>query len=394
MSVSTQPLRDVAAGDKVPSRRRRAWNGYWVVASVVVGLTASLAFVAGRVASPAQRASAAQAPPTAVLTMPVHWGPIQDSVVLRATAGFASTRRISVFATGSSGLSIVTKVTIKAGARLQPGSQLAEISGEPLFGLTSPFGPYRDLSLGAVGPDVEVVQANLRGFRLPVGQKGRLDSRTAEGVRRLLRRMGYGPAAQSQATDPAAAGAEGAPAPSIVLPAHYWVAISGSGETVANVGLRVGQNLGDGAGALEVTSGTKIVRLEDGADEVRRFAPGMRATFTPDGGKPVSGVLSRQAYAEQQAGTAGSQAWLLPMPGLDAVAAGTTGRLEVFVVATPPVLSVPVTALRSQPDGSVVVRIQQGDDTKDVPVQVGAQARGNVAITGAGVNKDDLVVLP
>jgi len=80
---------------------------------------------------------------------------------------------------------------------------------------------------------------------------------------------------------------------------------------------------------------------------------------------------------------------------LAGLAAGTTGRLEVFVVDTPPVLSVPVTALRAQPDGSVVVRVQRSPGSVvDMPVRVGAQARGNVEISAAGVKRDDLVVLP
>lgn len=390
LEATSVVLTEAETSDRNVSHRRR-WS-YVAVLMALVVMTGSLAFVAGRVTSPAQRAAQAQAPQRATLTANLQWGPLRDSVVFRATIEFAGTRKISIAAPGGSEQAIVTKVRVKPGQQLSPGAQIAEISGHPVVALASSFGPYRDLHAGDRGPDVSAVQRNLRRLGLPVGSEASLDRRTARGIDLLLGRLGYSATPRSEApssTERGTAAAE--PAPRLVLPASYWIAIREGERRIAAAELQVGQDLAAAPASISVTSGTKVVSVQAEPGDNSRLVAGLRATFIPDSGRALDGRLV-DVTAKQPPADAGRL--VVSMAGLAAVPVGTTGRLEAFVVETAAVLSAPVTALRSRPDGTVVLRVRRPGGDVDVEVTTGAQAKGSTQVSGAGLRRDDLVVLP
>ncbi|MEU9862575.1 peptidoglycan-binding domain-containing protein [Streptomyces sp. NPDC047971] len=186
---------DGAVGEERSSGPGRRWGRAAAAAGVVVALAASGAawLAASQARTPEQRAASAAAPPRSDVTVPAEPGPLVD----RGTWDGTLTRSSSLVVRGpesggGAARQVVTRLSLKPGAKLANGSPAAEISGRPLFLLEGAFPAYRDLAEGMRGPDVRQLQQALRQlYGTPA--TGTFDGRTARDLQRLYRSAGYQP---------------------------------------------------------------------------------------------------------------------------------------------------------------------------------------------------------
>ncbi|MDB1086418.1 peptidoglycan-binding domain-containing protein [Streptomyces sp. ACA25] len=141
--------------------RRRRW-----VAGLVVGAVALAAGGAGAsqlIKSPQQAAADAAAPPPSVITAPVEYRVLTDSVLVRGEVVPGQSVDVTAGA-AEEGAPVVTRLPLSAGDPVEAGALLAEVSGRPVFALPGELPAYRDLRPGAVGDDVRQLQKALSGL--------------------------------------------------------------------------------------------------------------------------------------------------------------------------------------------------------------------------------------
>ncbi|MCZ7460636.1 hypothetical protein [Streptomyces sp. WMMC940] len=176
------------------TRRRHRW-----VVGVAVGavLVSGAGFAAAQIVkSPAQAAVESAAPPASVITAPVEYRVLTDSVILRGAV--TAEHSVEVAPAGSSAeasTSVVTKLLVKAGNRFEAGRILLEVSGRPVFALPGRLPVYRDLKPGMDGDDVAQLQTALQriGHRPGTDREGHFGAGTKTALSALYASLGYDP---------------------------------------------------------------------------------------------------------------------------------------------------------------------------------------------------------
>ncbi|MCF2131267.1 HlyD family secretion protein [Strepomyces sp. STD 3.1] len=152
--------------------------------------------------SPAQVVADSQAPAPDVLTAPVEWRTLKNTVVLRGTVTADQSVSVTPAASDQEGVvaPVVTKIPVKAGSSVQAGQLLMEVSGRPVFTLKGALPVYRDLRPGAEGEDVAQLQRALRasGHGTGADTAGHFGAGTKTALRSLYSSLGY---ESVQATD-------------------------------------------------------------------------------------------------------------------------------------------------------------------------------------------------
>ncbi|MGE5830613.1 MAG: hypothetical protein ACM30G_19935, partial [Micromonosporaceae bacterium] len=141
----------------------------WTVMGTAV--TAVIVTVAGVIAasfvkSPGDVAADTLGPGPSILTAPVERRVLTDTIVLRGKVSPQSSFEVTPGNAGG-GVPIVTAVFTSAGATVETGKVLLQISGRPFFAFAGSIPMYRDLRPGSTGADVAQLQVALRALGHP-----------------------------------------------------------------------------------------------------------------------------------------------------------------------------------------------------------------------------------
>jgi membrane fusion protein, multidrug efflux system len=169
---------------------------------VVLAIMASAGglLVATTIKSPAQQAAETRAPGLTRLTAPVRRTVIRN--VIQAPGVVSKPPQVSSLGGGGGGAGVgtggnvqqvVTKIFLRPGSFVRPGSVIIEVAGRPLFVFQGKVPAYRDLVPGETGSDVAQLQAGLEGLGYSVGAdaSGVYGKGTAAAVAAFYQAIGY-----------------------------------------------------------------------------------------------------------------------------------------------------------------------------------------------------------
>jgi len=265
--------------------------------------------------------------------------------------------------------SVVTAITT-AGTKVATGTVLAGVSGRPLIAVVTDAPLYRDLTLGARGPDVLGLEQAFAAAGLIGHADDVMDAATLAAWRRL----------DDSGDDTG---------PTDRIPLDGIVAVPAEAR-VGDVSAGVGDQVKPGTQILEVRAGGPFFECR-----ARKLESGLTAhdlIFEVDGRKtPVAELQLRPSTDDRQG-------LLRIRPGRTVTAADA----RVAVIASDSggrVLAAPLSAIRVAPDGttSVVVITKPSsrgrETTREVTVTLGVSAQGLVAVTGDGLSAGTQVEL-
>lgn len=365
-----------------------------VFAAVVLvggGWVAASAFT-----SPAQWAAQATAPPPAPILADVTQGDLVDERTIGAMVVPSSTSIATLEAVEGAARSIVTASALSTGADVAIGTVLVQVNGQPVFALASPFPLYRDLGVGDAGPDVRVLQENLKSLGLLDRVDGEFGAGTAVAVTALYRSAGVpapSRAAPTRAAEPSDAGAESdlptaEPASSVYLPLSAVVAVPELPATLSSAPA-VGMDLAAGA-AVSFAATTALLRLAVPVELAAVLVPGTDLICTVGAASDipcrVQAVYDATADAAGAGGGDEVMTWadIVPLEttiGADQADENARIRIHVATLAENALL-VPAIAIAQQGTDSGTV-LRQGDGSfQNVDVRILAVLNGKAAVSG------------
>lgn len=384
-STSEEPTKWAMARPETSPLVRRQ-RVFLVLISVVAVLATAGLIASLFIKSPAQKAAEASPPPASVLTAAVKREVLTQSVVVRGTV--ASSAQISI--TGKLGRTsspaVLTKLMVGAGATVNEGQQLAEISGEPLFAFQGVVPAYRDIAVGVQGDDAAQLEIALQrlGYLSTVGEDKKFTWRASWALRELMEDRGY----------EAVKDADGY----AMLPLHQYAFLPTTPATVAAVNGAPGDDIsGAEKPLLSITTGDLRVSAtiprgsEEGitvdqeveiADDVAgRNAKGKVASLGEFTNDAKSDSDSQSASNSQSA--PGYPLTIIPTDGISSDWLGKDVKLTIVVEQTPqPELIVPVSAIKTTENGSsFVTKVSRDRARTQVSVTVGLTSGGNAAVT-------------
>ncbi|GAA0442149.1 peptidoglycan-binding protein [Actinoplanes capillaceus] len=376
--------------------RRRFLIG--VVTGAVVMAIAGLG-ASTLIKSPQQAAAEAAPPAPSLITATVERRVLQQAVVLRGTV--EPDRALDVRPVPGEGRAVISRRTVRAGARVEAGTVLAEISGRPVIALKGVVPPYRDIHRGMKGSDVEQLQAALSGLGYRVTDRdGVFGAATERAIRMMYQARDYDPPVeQAEQPDPAAAAPSASPTTAASRPAYlpmsevYYVRSLPARVSAVRAGL--GAEVRDAILTLSV--GDMVVRGSLAPADRELVETGMPVQILNETtGRTVTGEVTSIGELKPGAGAeAGHPITVGATKALPSNFAGEDVRLTVTAATTgQAVLVVPVSAIFSAADGSTqVLRVPEGDRRRPVTVRTGASAGGFVEVSGDGLAEGDRVAV-
>ncbi|MBB5960021.1 hypothetical protein FHS29_006643 [Saccharothrix tamanrassetensis] len=246
-----------------------------------------------------------------------------------------------------------------------------------LFGATP---AYRALTSGVTGADVRQLEENLQtlgygGFTVDTS----FTAGTATAVREWQEALGVAETGTVQATDV------------VVAPGDIRVA-----ELKAQPGAKA-------AGAvLTYTGTTKVVTVPLEVGKQHLVAPGVPATVALPGGKPVQGevesvgTVATTEPIQQGAGPKTTVDVVISVADQASLGDLDSAPVDVLLVSgrKDGVLAVPVGALVSMGEGRYGVQVVESGTTRQVQVETGLFADGQVEVGGAGIAEGVEVGVP
>jgi membrane fusion protein, multidrug efflux system len=194
---ATQLGADAGAGRR-PGRRRLLRSRRVLFAIVAFALAASAGGVwaSTYIKSPADVAARAKPPGLTLLTAPVRQQVITATVLAQGVV--QRPPQVSGPAMAGSGgpgnaQPIVTRIFVRPGSTVRPGSVILEVAGQPVFVFAGTVPAYRDLGPGESGADVAQLQAGLErlGFWLGGDARGEFGPGTQSAVAGYYHRIRY-----------------------------------------------------------------------------------------------------------------------------------------------------------------------------------------------------------
>jgi peptidoglycan hydrolase-like protein with peptidoglycan-binding domain len=181
-------------------RLRRRRIVLLVVAVLAVMASAGGLLVATTIKSPAQQAAQTKSPGLTRLTAPVRRTVIRN--VVQAEGMVSKPPQVSSLTgaggggqvgAGSNVQQVVTKIFLRPGSFVRPGSVIIEVAGRPLFVFQGTVPAYRDLAPGETGSDVAQLQAGLAelGYSAGADASGVYGKGTAAAAAAFYRAIGY-----------------------------------------------------------------------------------------------------------------------------------------------------------------------------------------------------------
>ncbi|MCP3819339.1 peptidoglycan-binding protein [Streptomyces sp. A3M-1-3] len=432
-------------GHGLSSRRR-------VLLAVVAGailLSAGGIGATAFIKSPADQASSVGPPPADVLTAPVEYRVLNDSVVIRGQVTAAQTVDVSPGsgAGQEAARAVVTKTPFRAGDTFGAGKVLVEISGRPVFALAGRLPVYRDLKPGTEGKDVTQLQRALEalGNRVAGDRDGFFGPGTKRALSRHYASIGYDPLAADPEGDAQVSSAEDAvtdarrawedaaegkekkraaedldrarsalsaveAANGPMLPASEVVYLLGFPARVETLKASVGSEAKEKL--LTVSAGELVVNGRLDASRKDLVRPGQKVQILSETtGAEQQGTIAGVTDAPVQEGDGdadgggggpepgGYLARVRPDKALPAALAGHDVRLTVEAASSKGrVLVVPASAVSAGADGKTVVYVYRPDnkDRRRVEVATGTTGNGFVAVrplSGGPLRTGDQVIV-
>lgn len=387
--------------------RRIAWAGGVLASVLVVTALAAGWLLTSNATTPAQRLAEAAPPPDPRVLASVESRRLVEVVTLEGQARLSAQHDVLVPPVGEGRLPVVTRAAPAVGDTVEEGDVLAAVAAQPVLAVRAEVPFYRDLRSGTSGEDVAALQSFLRrigwSVRDAAGVFGRDTERAVAGT---WRNRGFDP--QSLLSVEAASVAEedrtgGPPSaekdPSAAGQATAYTVPAQSLAVVPTLPAVV--TASDASLGATVNPGDRLLTLASGDVSVAAVAAGAQATVLEVGqpasvtatGTPVPAVVTDVGVA----GEDGMVPVLLAVDGgLDPASVGQGVQVAVETAGTEgPVTAVPVTAIRSAPDGRTTVAVQHDGATEDVEVTVVTVIGGwaQVAAPGGGLDIGDDVVV-
>ena len=349
---------------------------------LAIVLTWALVSTAGLVAtrwikSPAQLAAETKPPPATVLTAPVEYRKLTETLIARGTVSAARTVDFTpTSAFGAEDL-VVTRVPKDRGQTFGAGQVVIEVSGRPLIALPGDFPAYRDFRDGQRGPDVRQLQKALRslGFH-SVKISATFDAATRAAVERLYRARGYD-APTSEPTK----GASGL----VTLPKSEVMFLPAFPGRVIAIGASVGDRVAEGP-LITVSSGVLAVQGRINPSEGGLIRAGMPVSITSEGlDKTAEGTVSNvgDVSTDSKTGERYMPIRITASRPLDARFDGQEVKLTVESASSnSAVLVVPLAAVYSGADGATYVDVLvAAAHERRIAVTVGITALGFAQVT-------------
>jgi peptidoglycan hydrolase-like protein with peptidoglycan-binding domain len=365
-----------AGGDagQRPGKRRLGRRRRVVVAIVAFALAASAGGVwaSAYIKSPAEVAARAKPPGLTLLTAPVRQQVI--TVTVLALGVVKKPPQVSGPATlagggGGNAQPIVTRIFVRPGGTVRPGSVILEVAGQPLFVFAGAVPAYRDLVPGESGADVAQLQAGLErlGFWAGGDTRGYFGPGTAGAVAAYYHHIRY-------------------PVPDgSVVPLSEVMFVPRLPAQVVKLDKPVG---GTASGPLVALSvGQPGIEGQLNQADVRLVRPGMRVQILdPATGSAFAGRVRSVGTRAQMSGSI-SGGFYVPMrvatrARLPVSMAGQDLKLTIVAAHTAgPVLTVPQAAIFASADGQAyVTKVTAARSRLRVPVRTGFTGNGLVEV--------------
>jgi Putative peptidoglycan binding domain len=301
---------------------------------------------------------------------------LEATETVAGTLGFASSQT-----TVSNGLQGPVTSLPDAGAVVQIGAALYEVSGEPIVLLRGSVSSYRDLEEGVSdGADVRQLKANLRALGFDPYHQLRIDNHfdftTRAIVERWQRAVGLDVTGKVEA--------------SRIVFATGPVRV---GSVTATIGSRGGPVM-----TISDTQPTVSVKLDTGLQTL--VAVGDRVDVDLPDGRTVGGHVTdvgRVATADENASSGAVIDVTVALDRAEGTENLDQAPVSVQIVKDQRrnVLAVPVTALLARTDGGYAVEVVGRNGIhRQLRVDVGLFTSGYVEITGRGIRPGTTVVVP
>lgn len=175
----------------------------WIMAATaVVSLGAGLG-LSRVIVSPSEAAANAAPPEAGAITVPVERRTLANDIVMRGDGLYEDPVQVTIETGDIGGPAVVTGQVPEAGATIDAGSVILEITGRPVILLPGDLPVYRTLRAGVSGPDVEQLIAALGTLGIDAGSSSTYDATVAAAVRELYARVGYPPPPAGEAAEAA-----------------------------------------------------------------------------------------------------------------------------------------------------------------------------------------------
>jgi peptidoglycan hydrolase-like protein with peptidoglycan-binding domain len=339
--------------------------------------------------SPAEVAARARPPGLTLLTAPVHRQVIKVTVLAQGVVTKPPQISGPASAAGGGGSGnaqpIVTRIFVRPGATVRPGSVILEVAGEPLFVFAGAVPTYRDLVPGESGADVAQLQAGPERLGLWVGGdiRGTFGPGTQSAVADYYHWMGYWVPAGS------------------VVPLSQVMFVPQLPAQVVKLDQRVGGRASGPLVALSVGEPGLAGQLNPA--DARLVRPGMRVQVVdPATGSAFGGQVRSVGTRSRTSGSI-SGGFYVPMrvstrTHLPASMAGQDLKLTIIAAHTArPVLTVPQAAIFASADGQTyVTKVTATRSRVRVPVRTGFTGDGLIEVTpvnGAMLTAGDTVAV-
>ncbi|WP_237224758.1 hypothetical protein [Rothia nasisuis] len=350
---------------------KKIWVLLTLLCMVVTGVTV---YIASSFKTSEQKAAEAQAPEASRITASVENRFLENTLPLVCSVDYTDQRELTV--TQADPGSQFTSVDIVQGEELGNGNLVAEVNGIPVFTLLGGFSLYRDMTLGAQGPDAKLLNDSLvsMGYQLPrVGSDiNTVTEETYRALGVLYTHFGYKPLNTEEAI----------PASSFIVLNDYATVIStprstGAVESEPLALLSSGQkelacNQTGGSLSTEVATGQRL-RLNTGETVTYPVEVRNEKVSTENSN---SGSETQVVAPNSQAGTDTDTTYVavqVPESDLDGL---SRFNAELILSSSPqPGLVIPSSAIYTTEQGSTV-KLQEGDETRDITVRVTFSAKG------------------
>jgi hypothetical protein len=366
-------------------KRRKA------VVMVLVGaiVVAFLGWLVGTqiVESPGDVAARSDAPPPSPIIESVIEQKLSTKVRARGTGGFGSPRPVTLPTSNLGGGTVITALPAP-GDVIQEGGVLAQISGRPVLALGGEAPMFRDMGPGMSGPDIAQLEVALQriGFN-PGNVDGFYDAGTEAAVRALYTAAGFQPIVATLAQLDAVRAAQcqtnpgSCPNAGVQVPANEVFFVAGAPVQVGEVTGVVGA---EASGPLmTVSDSTPKIAGSIRVEEAKLVKPGMDVDIDePDLGIEADGKVTSVA---DRPGTNGLDQFHVYFETSVEDAPdrlnGVSVRVIIPIETTKDVqLTVPVSAVVLDPNGTSRVQVVTKNGLKDVQVEPGLSADGYVVV--------------
>lgn len=348
---------------------KKIWVLLTLLCMVVTGATV---YIASSFKTSEQKAAEAQAPEASVITASVENRTLENILPLVCSVDYTDQRELAVTQAGPGAQ--YTSVDIVQGEELGNGNLVAEVNGVPVFTLLGGFAFYRDLALDAQGPDSKLLNDSLvsMGYQLPrVGADTyTVTEETYRALGVLYSHFGYRPLTTDEPIPASSFIVLNGPVTVISEPRSTGDVTAGALALLSSGQKELACRLSTGSLSADVATG-QMIRLNNGATVTY---PVEVKTEKDSTGNASSGAETQIAAPNVQTGT--DTAYVaVKVPESDLGGLNRFNAELILDSSDQAGLVVPSSALFTTGQGSTV-KLQDGEEIRDIPVQVTFSANG------------------